>query len=350
MAAYALAFVAAIAAEFHLEFRHLLGIDGNHLGSGVFTGGVVGAAILCGGFYLFLRTGVRKPGFLVKSIGIALAAGILGIVGRAAGESLLRDSWLGIQAHQVDEDSWVLLIIWQTGMASMLGFVLLRDARPTLAAGESFRHKPARMREVAWLAALVAVIVSGYLVTEHIRGEALERRSLASLQAWELSEMPSRTNLPRVMRLPVDQVLLLTSIAGHSCEPDAGSNWSARPAGAWGPRSFIYWASYGTSESSADYLFAKVTVMQFPDAAWAKYAAKSIPVMDKITRDVPYVSTITEFGNQIQMNKSAREPGGGGVLAYYWTSGNLFVEVVFEKPEIDEEFLKDYLRLHPSSL
>jgi hypothetical protein len=59
-------------------------------------------------------------------------------------------------------------------------------------------------------------------------------------------------------------------------------------------------------------------------------------------------TTVTRYGNKILMN-TMRNPDGGADLYFSWVSGNRLVVVTFSDSE-DDEFLKEYLHLNPSSL
>lgn len=116
--AYIAAFISTIETPLHIKF-----LDFSQRGFALlstdnfFTGGVVGAAILFAGFFLFLspRQGWRP--FLLKALAFSLLAGLLAVFAWVVGNSVGSDDW--------DYNS--LHVIWQAGIACMFGFLLPRE-------------------------------------------------------------------------------------------------------------------------------------------------------------------------------------------------------------------------------
>jgi hypothetical protein len=140
---------------------------------------------------------------------------------------------------------------------------------------------------------------------------------------------PSSQNLPPIIELPVNQVLVVKPIAGHP----SGRNykWQIPGNSAFVPIS----ASYKRSETSADYevSFADVNVRLYPNSDWAVFATKEGINWSSETEDPGAVTSITKFGNKVVTNTSMRYPNGGADSYFYRASHNRFVQVTFMTPK-----------------
>jgi hypothetical protein len=154
---------------------------------------------------------------------------------------------------------------------------------------------------------------------------------------------PSSQNLPPIVKLPVERVLVAEPIAGHPC----GRHFQWEVPGI----EFVpYTAEYKRSETAGDgeVSFADVTVRLYPNSDWAVYATKEgISNLEALNSKT--VTTVTKFGNKVIMNTLIGYPNGDGDLYFYWASGSRFVQVTFHATE-EDEFLKEYLILYPSTL
>jgi hypothetical protein len=154
---------------------------------------------------------------------------------------------------------------------------------------------------------------------------------------------PSSQNLPPIVKLPVERVLVAGPIAGHPC----GRHFQWEVPGI----EFVpYTAEYKRSETAGDgeVSFADVTVRLYPNSDWAVYATKEgISNLEALNSKT--VTTVTKFGNKVIMNTLIGYPNGDGDLYFYWASGSRFVQVTFHATE-EDEFLKEYLILYPSTL
>jgi hypothetical protein len=222
-----------------------------------------------------------------------------------------------------------------------------------VAAGGSERPATAKTRRATPSAApiilfVLVVATLGWFISRQVRGERAGRQMLVARQAARQQLAAARRssqNLPPIVELPVDQVLLVKPIAGHPC----GRNykWQIPGNSAFVP----YSASYKRSETSADYevSFADVNVRLYPNSDWAVFATKEGINGSSETEDPASVTSVTKFGNKVVMNTSMRYPNGGGDLYFYWASHNRFVQVTFHDAE-EDEFLEEYLALYPSTL
>ena len=331
----------------------------------LFAGGVVGGFLILGAFSILVNPELGFRPLAKKVLGWSLVGGVLGIVGWALGPSLGVAIWsvvhdmgltspteslqnaLGEPSHQ---DS--LVVVWQTGMAIVLAIMLSpskaisqNGTRPASALLHPKTRRPASVTATIFLVLPVAILA--WSIARQMQSERAGRRMLAAEQAADqrlAAERPSSLNLPAIVELPVDQVLLLKPIAGHPC----GRSFAPRTPSS----NFIaYIAPYKRSETAGDgeATFADVEVRLYPNSDWAVYATKQGFNSNLEANDPNAVTTVTRFGNKVIMNSVMRYPNGGGDLFFYWASRNRFVQVTFHGPEQDD-FLEDYLALYPSSL
>lgn len=355
--AYTIAVFATARSPFRPQFLNFSGTGSWAIdSSSFFTGGFLGAAIVCTGIFFFLAP-LAPPRnltkFLLKALGISVACGFLGVLGWSVGEHLRNAQWLaGFGAHL---DYHALYIIWQTGAAPLFG-LLLSPQQTLVEAPAAARpvYVPLQMKReralppVAASIFLVLVFATlGWFIARQVRGERSERRMLAAQQAVQqrlAAERPSSRNLPAIVELPVEQVLVLKPIAGHPC--GRGFKW-----GVPGRSDFVpYTAEYKRSETAGDgeVPFAVVSVDLYPNSDWAIYATRE-DIWNSEAEDPRGVTIVTKFGNKVIMNTLTRHSSGGGDLCFYWASGNRFVQVTFHASEQDE-FLKEYLARYPSTL
>jgi hypothetical protein len=103
-----------------------------------FWGGLVGALIVCGGvFFLLLPATTNVRIFLAKALVISVACGYLGILSWALG-----DRWW----PSTNDRLYTLYIVWQTGTAGLLAFLLPRERTTLPVIARTRRLTVARMR------------------------------------------------------------------------------------------------------------------------------------------------------------------------------------------------------------
>ena len=360
--AYTVSVYATMFSPFRAEFLNFSGTSLGAVDSSPFlTGGIVGAAIVCAGFYFFVAPATNWAKFVLKALCICVACGFLGVFGWALGERMGEAGWFPSFGENLD--FYMLYIVWQMGTASLLG-LLLPGQHPVPTAPLSARasyemaHSKAKgsrpsVAAFAFLALVVAAM--GWFIVRQIQGERFGRRvraTYAQAEARRIAERPSAENLPPIEPLPVDQVLVLRPIAGHPAGNgvDRGTRrvpFASLPA----VPQITYWVAYKRSESASEIesSFADVSVTICPNRDWAIYATKGIPQWTIAAQNPQDIVTVTKFGNKVIMNTTMRYPTGGGDLYFYWVSGNRFVMVRFSDSE-EDEFLKEYLELHPSTL
>jgi hypothetical protein len=125
--AFPLSMAATKAIGFRSQFLNFSGTSPWAIDSSVlFSGGVVGAAIVCTGILLFLGPQKNLTKFLLKALCISVTCGFLGVFGWSMGERLQGVSWLPRlpPGDNLGFGLYSLYIVWQTGAASLLGLLL----------------------------------------------------------------------------------------------------------------------------------------------------------------------------------------------------------------------------------
>lgn len=332
------AFLVAVTATwwtpFHPEFLNFSGTGPGIADSSVyFSGGLLGSAIVCAAILFFLipprsLTLRQLAGFLLKAFGISLACGGLGVFGWSVGERA------------------GLFIVWQTGAASLMGFLLPPKSKPAgpepaewsglleLNVGQTAQSAAAAALLVATFATLIGLgTIEDHLALRHL--VAAERQLAA--------DRPSPDHLPAIAAPPIGQVLLLKDISGYPPGPAAGPRFLSRSDWGW-VKDVSYYVTYKRSATAGKYEapFAGVLVDIYPNSAWAVYSTKQIM---RAAIDPKAVKTVDILGNRVISEVSERDPP----LDFYWASGSRFVDVSFWAAE-DDEFLKEYLARYPSTL
>lgn len=354
------AYVVSVFATMWSPFRPaLLNFSGTGLGaidsSQFFTGGFVGAAIICAGIYFFLAPSTNWPKFLLKAVCISAACGFLGVLGWSVSEQLDNARWL--HGFGANLSFYALYIIWQTGAAILFGLLLPpRETPVATVVGVSPADVPTqkrRERDTPSLAAITFLILVfatlAMFVMREVLGYRMAHRMLAERQAAQrrfVAARPSGENLPAIVKLPVEQVLVLKPILGHPCGNILG-------AGDESPS--LHLVSYGINYKRSEYAsdveapFATATVRLYPNSDWAIYATKE-GITSGVEAPIPQVvTTVIKFGSKVIMNTTMRYPNGVGDLYFYWASGSRFVLLRFHADQ-EDEFLKEYLARYPSTL
>jgi hypothetical protein len=119
-------FVSVFATVWTPLHPHFLDFSGGASGeidtSRFFTGGLVGAAIVCAGAFFFVSPKQDLTKFLLKALSISLACGLLGVLGWSVGERLQAARSPPQFGGNLDFNA--LYVIWQTGAASLLALLL----------------------------------------------------------------------------------------------------------------------------------------------------------------------------------------------------------------------------------
>lgn len=312
-----------------------------------FGAGCVGAFIvLAAGLFLFVP---RETSW--KSIGRvllwSLGGGVLGVLGGGAD---------GLRTRGTYHNSFLLYLVWQPGAAALLGLVLNRERKLLTAPSQitaAVEPPAARARRgvlaAAWIFFACVFVFIGFLATRTIQSR---RRASVRAAAYSrfLAEAPSAWDLPQLENLPVEQALIVSPIGG--LYPWAPMTAQVAPAYPIQPRAINYSIGYTAKLDPPPISVRRavaVQVEQWPNAEWAFYKVNYPPL--NVAIDSPKaLSRVTKFGQTVVQNTMMRYPDGRGTLSFLWPSGRFVVTVYFETPEVNEEFLRQYLEKYPSYL
>ena len=352
-AAYPIAVNATISTPVHLAALNFSGHGAGDIDSSQFlTGGILGAAILFAGFFFFLAPVTRWPRFLAKAFCFTAFGGFLGVFGWALGGFISRDqgnNW----------NFYSLYVVWQAGIALLLGLLLpvqpvpdaqsvaelVRSREPDR---DSLKLSPSAKALLILVVVGLGVFLTRTVVLERSARHHFERERAARAQR------PSLENLPAIGTLPPEEVLVLKAINTHPCGSLINRGTPTNGITVEGGGGVFPYVAYGVSYKRSEYAqdferpFVSVSVMLYPNSDWARYEMKEIPTRNLAAMN-PAITTVTKYGNKILMNTTVRGPDGIGDLYFSWVSGNRLVVVTFSDSE-DDEFLKEYLHLNPSSL
>jgi len=211
---------------------------------------------------------------------------------------------------------------------------------------------PHRQEDLRWARRLIlwsGIIVLAYVGFLQFRSHRMQIRRQQDY-AKSQAEAPSLTNLSPLEPMSLERILVLRPIDGYvPVRPFLLE--AANPATQRGnPPALHYYVNYmgATEQTSLTAIpMVRVNVMQFGSPEWAKYELRNVPMPNAA---IDYASTrrnVSKFGNAIVMDSGWRN---AGQQYYYWPSGNFIIVLVCNTSINDEEFLREYLNQHPSSL
>ena len=345
--------------------------------SAVFFGGLFGTALVASARYLFLSNSQDHKALLWRIGLITSVGGVLGAAGFALGPSLGTAIWDLLQllhfvapsqssmgGRSPDTASFSsMFVMWQTGIAPLLA--LLFPSSPisaqTPSESSSLHPRKGSLSLPIWKKALAvaAFLFLVYFLVKGIRSE----RQIPSLEAktrkevaQRYAEAPPLDNLPAIEPLPPDKVLILHDIHGYVPGPASVQNYSPAdprpplPSKAVPARSYIVVYEVVNSGQRFHPLEAAASITQSPNAEWTNYRMDHPIYGGPSTLGPPSVRKVSKYGNTIYANTLSFESATGrGSFCYAWPSANFRVDLCLAEP-VDEEFLRQYLILHPSSL
>jgi hypothetical protein len=183
----------------------------------------------------------------------------------------------------------------------------------------------------------VAVFAGVYLFIQ-LPMEAKVAREKEEI-ATRLANAPSRVNLPALNEGRIDRVLLMEGVGEWRLSESYSGRLPAEQTGgdtfAPRPERVSYYANYGPpSKTLDDFRAITVSVIQYPNAAWAKF-----DVLNSTGRvGIPRLS---RFGQTFYQDGPY----------FSWSSGDrrILLDCQSTPPEVIDEFLKAYLAKYPSS-
>jgi hypothetical protein len=259
------------------------------------------------------------------------------------------ESW-GLKPEQF----YSAYLIWQTGMGFVIAAFLQRNEALSLS-GQSVSIARSRMSLSVGGKIFVAFMLTGTAIAGLFEGRNFYRQSQQRGRIEKPAEQaPSTENLQEVKPRPIDQALVLNTIAGYA-ESGAevsrisaqreywGNNFRSSPQSAVARVLYsIHYQKQGITKGPIASVTAQV--WEYPNADWAKYQLRSAPFGNPPIR-YGEVKTVTKFGDSVLINVIP-----GGTIPYvYWPSTNRVV-VLRYSGQTEDEFVKQYLNRYPSSL
>jgi hypothetical protein len=236
-------------------------------------------------------------------------------------------------------------VLWQMSLSLLLGIALrAQHSRLRSAIPEVDRVDLREYRLAGFGVLLAYFVLLGLLCRSAELGEMKKRQDVADSIAQSLAEAPSLLNLPELVPVQIDHVLLMNEIGGWT--PSLASSEVNRaqlggPNLAPCPPSISYRVSYG-NQSSADGVRATVTVTDYPNFEWAKYQVRNTPMPNELIQDPDHDLKVIRFGSVIYQEGPY----------FFWSSGNrlIFLSLQGDSSKAEDEFLKAYLEKYPSSI
>jgi len=351
--------------------------------SGLFRGGFVGAAILFAGFYFCFARDANKRQFLVTASCFCVLGGILGMVGWLLGPPLL-SSFLNCRPGD-NCNFYSMFVIWQTGIASLLGF--LPQTKGTAgqiyaAPGIPFPRRVSisrRLRAIPGMAILFTAIgLLAYMMARQEADRAIQRREDERAhwqRQWELEGRPPTGRGSVEGPLPLEQVFILNPVGGYTF--DHILDWGTKSKPPYpGEEISAPFISYRARFMRPNAIHVEemdlvdVTVITYPDGASARYALDHHSDRDAPDGETHFTRNARKFRNNVEVETTLRGLSGSPVdiarqygkdvpletiaedprviqdVYVRWTCDHTYVRLRFYGPE-DDEFLKQYLARYP---
>jgi hypothetical protein len=277
----------------------------------VFEGaGFVGAyLILAAGLYLF---GPRSPSWWswLRLLIWAIGGAVLGGLGATPDGTLIS----------------LLYLLWQPGVALLLGLMLATERRLSTAHHQEIAVTESSPSGLGWSKVVPGGVVLiglfvflGWFGIREIQSKLLVAHLNRAYQ-HRLAKAPPLDNLPPVEAIPPEQALIVRKIAG--LQPSNPYSRASNQAGF--PPTVEYDLSYDLAERlpSPSPPPVAVMVVQLPNPAWSRYRLE-----DWSQGHPERASIVTKFNSRAIQNTNGPVTGA---LRYDWTSANFLVAVCYE--------------------
>jgi hypothetical protein len=302
----------------------------------LFTAGSAGALIvLATGVFVFGCGGLKwktVANVLLGSVG----GGSLAVLAGFAGGKLPFEA----RSRVIDFGYALVFLLWQPGVAGILGLTLNADRKSAISPGAVPQHGVSGARQIA------IAIAAGLCLLSVVAREAqigFEQRQFKSQRASEYQQYvaatPPATNVSVVESAQPEQLFLPGEISGLIYCPA----WLKTTPRIFRQRAhgFLYEARYAYAHNNfknpCDQWLAIVDMMDVPDDAWSRFEAQyPLDVYDPSQLFQPTV----KFSQNVF--KSQRE-------CYSWPSGHLAIELCYESYPENEDLLEQFLQRYPSS-
>ncbi len=163
---------------------------------------------------------------------------------------------------------------------------------------------------------------------------------MLAAQQQAIAEHPPIVDAPTFKFLAPEQALIVRNIAGlHPWSPDSNLSAQSSP---FMPTVMVYSVGYIKAENPGPLVqrVVAVYVTEFPDAEWARYHVK-YPQLSYGLGSVQSVKKVKKFGQTVVQT---------GGRCFLWPHETFVVSVCYDTPEVNEEFIREYLEKYPSSL
>jgi hypothetical protein len=334
-------------------------------------GGFTGTFLLFMAVFFLLFPQEKLWRIIAKALAWSLGGAVLAVIGWALGPGLGMPFWSALHPH-VGFDSITfgeapnyisLFLVWQPGMAFLLGIALHRESlRRHRVPASSILARPRQLSSAGIVFFILLTLgVTGYCYNTSLEyAQEAPLRARAKLDAardkQEAADAPSMENLPDLKPMSANDILILDDSV-REYDMDRPSVWAVpaskpKPHNVYFPAPAViaYSVRYFkqrevpiTGEHKRAELFDKVadvSVTQYPNPEWVKFSLKYHHTVSCATPNCEDEQTVYKLGNAILTN---------GRSNYYWVSGNMLVSLSFAGSEPDS-LLSAYLKRYPSSL
>jgi hypothetical protein len=256
-----------------------------------------------------------------------------------------------------------LYIVWQTGTALLLGWVLTAEREPfTLVP-----PPPRASRTKIAFAGLFFCAVFGFLAWFFVYNiqlkRALERSDQESKSAATrrdqvfkqyIAETPPVTGLPPIQAIGAEQALILEDIAGFGPDRPTVEKCRQQPLFNGAPPeppcvrySVVYTLPNQREPAPLSYpVRIIVQVTQYPNVTWARRKGRGYAA----PLDDPQSVTVNSASRTDHLMRRTWVSGAGTDVAYIWPSGSIAIRVEGVTTSLTDDFLRRYLAKYPSSL
>jgi len=303
----------------------------------LFTSGSVGAVIvLATGVFVF-GCGELKLKTVANILLGSVGGGLFAVLAGFEGERMPFEARSGV----IDFGFSLVFLLWQPGVAGILGLTLNADRKSALSPGAVPHRAISRARRIAigiaaGLCLLWVVGRQAYIGFQNHRFDSLR----ASEYKQYVAATPPATDISVVKSAYPEQLFIPGEISGQIFCPASLSAipWIFRQRA----HGFVYMARYAYAHSNGfpnpcDQWLATVDIMDVPDSAWSRFEAQ-YPV-DEYDPDWLFEPTV-KFSQNVFMTQRN---------CYSWPSGRLAIELCYESYPENEDLLQRFLQKYPSS-
>jgi len=210
---------------------------------------------------------------------------------------------------------------------------------------EQKRHIPVAL----WVFCACLLAFLSFIVFWTIQSKYKAANMLAAQQR-AIAEAPPMVGAPTFKFLLPEQALIVREIAGlYPWLPD--SRIFAQASSVM-PTVMRYSVGYTTTRDPRPESVRRVVaveVTEFPNAEWARYHVK-YPQLSTGLGSAQSLTKVKKIGQIVVQDASHRNRDGSGSLCFLWPHETFVVSVCYETPEVNEEFILEYLEKYPSSL